>query len=83
MTKAHSRYSEIVASVTRDMRLQAWGEDHFSSPESRALYFKDTLVVAFDRQFDSGLYNLKYHLLEHMVGDVQRFEALYVLGSGL
>lgn len=76
MTRVHRHYSEIVDDVAEDMGQRRWGEDDLSSLESRDKEFKKMVRDAFDEHCDSGLYTLKYHLLENMVEEIKRFETL-------
>lgn len=46
----------------------------------RVTDYKRMLVDAFDEYYDSGLYRLKYQVLDHTVDDLQKFETLSILG---
>lgn len=63
------------------MRHRASGEEDFDSLKKRLKEFKKIFVDTVDERCDSGLYFLEYHLLDHMVGDLQRFGKLSVLDS--
>lgn len=41
--------------------------------------FKKTVVNAFEELCDSGLNTERYHLLDHLVGDIRRLVTLSVL----
>lgn len=41
------------------------------------------LVEVFDERHDSGLYTLKFYLLDYIVEGIQRFGALYALDRRL
>lgn len=65
-TKAKKRndtkYSEIVAGVTKDTGQQAWGDIDLSSLHSMVKKFRKMSVETLDEHCDSGLYTLSYLL---------------------
>lgn len=55
-------------------------QGRFSQPgEGCVNEFEKILVVTFGEHYDSSLYTLKYHLLDDIVYDTQRFGTVSVL----
>lgn len=79
MTRVHTMYSEIVNEVTGDGEYKIRSEEELVKLEERVKEFKRELVERFDDHCESGLYTLKFHLLDHMVEDIRKFGTLSVL----
>lgn len=81
MTSVHTLYNEIVCDLKRDVEQQIWDEKELGRLYRTVNQFKTILVEKFNQYCDSGLDTLKYHLLDHMVEDLQRFGTLSVKDS--
>lgn len=79
MTRVHTRYSDVFADVRGDMAQRAGAIKTLSTLKINVKECKKVSVEAFDKNCDSGLYTLSYHVLDHIAEDVQRFGMLSVL----
>lgn len=51
--------------------------------KSRVEHFKKFLMLAFSEPSNTGIYILKVHLLDHVVGDLFAFDSHSVLDTSL
>lgn len=83
MKRVRTRLSVTDAAVPRDMGCLAWGKDDLSSLEVRVTQLKAKLIQVSGEQFNYVLQTLKYPLLDHIVGNIQRVGMKSVLDSSL
>lgn len=76
MPTVHTCYSRIVANIIGDIGQRALYQNDLGSLETRLEEFKRMLVEKFVKKFESGLYALKYHHLDYLLHDIQRFGTL-------
>lgn len=68
-----------MADVRGDIGQQAWSAVLLRRPRIIVMKFKKMFVLTFDEYWDSGLYNLRYNLLDLEINDITRMGGLLVL----
>lgn len=63
------------------MRHQKRSDAELRSLEITVAELKRLLLEMAQEHCDSGMYNMKYYLLDQIVEDTQRYKALSILGS--
>jgi hypothetical protein len=79
LTKVHTTYTDIVNTLLSDNFGQGWTDMDLENMRSQIQSFKRMVSDLFSSEFPRVLLTLKFHLLDHMVCDIERFGSLKVL----
>lgn len=83
LTKARVLYSELMISMSKDNEKENRNEHKLKQLRLRVIKLKRLLVETFSKHCSSGLFILKFHLLDHVVDGLHVFETLFVLDVSL
>lgn len=81
MTRVCTLYTEIMTSALYDFPRNPPDSEIISEFKKKVQYFKVLTIKTFQDFCVSGLFTLKFHLLDHMVEDMERFGSLQVLDA--
>jgi hypothetical protein len=79
LTKVHTAYTDIVNTLLSDNLGVGWTDMDLENMQSRIQSFKAMVSDLFSSEFPRVLLTLKFHLLDHMVCDIERFGSLKAL----
>lgn len=82
LTRMNVLYIEIINKVLVDHRDRRWREGELLRLRGEIREFKSVVEGAFASHCPSGLYTLKYHLLDHLVEDLERFGSISFMDAG-
>ena len=81
LTKIHVSYTDLVNRLMTDNFGEGWSAADFSDMQKEVSAFKEDISKLFGPHCKTGLQTLKFHLLDHMVLDLERFGSLRVLSA--
>lgn len=81
LTRVHVMYTDLVNRVMSDNNSNGWSTEDLEELRSTVLLFKKQVWALFGPHCDRGLNTLKFHLLDHLVDDLQRFGTIRVLSA--
>lgn len=81
LTKVHVLYPDLMLTMTKDDVSEGWNENKLIELQYKIEEFQSLLVRTFGEHCNSGLYILKFHLLDHVVEDLRLFGTLSVLDA--
>lgn len=81
LTKIHVLYTDLVNRLMSDNYSNGWSDAELQDLRSTVLTFKKQVWSLFGPHCDRGLNTLKFHLLDHLVDDLQRFGTVRVLSA--
>ena len=83
VTTVFTLYSDIVMISARRNMPEGWKKDELESLREKIKMFKKRAVEVFKTYQSSEMGTLKFHLLDHLVDDLERVESYTVLDAGL
>lgn len=79
LTSVHVKYSDSTDSLTAVHRGKGWHTKGIKSVLDDVYSFKKSMVGLFHESCPTELHRLKFHMLHHVVDDLERFGTLHVL----
>ena len=81
LTRISSTYSDIMVSVLFDQPRLGWTPEEMAKLSTTVQEWKKLVVEFFGAYCETGLFTLKFHMLDHMVTDIRKFGTLSVLSA--
>ena len=82
LTSICTQYSDLVAWVMKRGRIKHWTAAELESLQNSISYFKQSMLSTLGPFHTTGLKTFKFHLLDHLPGDLQRYGALEHIDAG-
>ena len=81
LTKIHVMYTDLVNRLMSNNNGNGWSTGELQDLRSAVHLFKEHVWTLFGPHCDRGLNTLKFHLLDHLVDDLERFGTIHVLNA--
>lgn len=83
LTKLHVQYTELTNRLMTDNFHNGWSSSDLDNIRVSISTFKHAFWTLFGPHCSHGLNTLKFHLLDHLVDDLERFGSIHVLSESL
>ena len=81
LTKLHVSYTSLTNQIMSDNYGNGWSTSDLTTLRHDISAFKINVTSVFQPHCETGLSTLKYHLLDHLVTDLERFGSIRVLSA--
>lgn len=81
LTRVHMQYTEIILALESIDNTTGIDKTILADIQNKITAFKQNTINLFAPHISSGLFTLKFHLLDHLVEDLTRFAGLDVLSA--
>lgn len=81
LTKMHTTYTDLMVHCLHDAQTTGWTAKSILTVAENITSMKKMIVSQYGPHSTTGLYTLKFHLLDHLPEDISRFGSLSMLDA--
>lgn len=81
LIKRHVQYTELITRMMSDNYSNVWYRKDLDDLQHSVSFFKKAVWALFGTNCDYGTNILKFHLLDHLVNELERFETIHALDA--